>query len=135
MRDRGRIILGLLVFLALATFPVWYNLVSGEESRPPELQLPSGEDRCVDDTATMRTEHMQILMDWRDEVVRSNQRIHTTGDGRQYTKSLSGTSRARDGGSCMSCHADKAEFCDKCHDYVGVTPYCWDCHVEPKGDQ
>ena len=127
MRDRGRIVLGLLVFLALATFPIWYNLGSGEPSRPPELRLPSDEQACVADTAYMRTEHMQLLMDWRDEVVRTNQRVLTTDDGRRYYKSLSGT--------CMSCHDNKQEFCDKCHDYVGVTPYCWDCHVEPKGGQ
>ena len=75
----------------------------------------------------MRTEHMQLLMDWRDEVVRDNDRIFTTADGRRYYKSLSGT--------CMSCHANKAGVLRPCHDYLGVTPYCWDCHVEPKGGQ
>jgi hypothetical protein len=126
MRDRGRIVLGLAVFLVLATFPIWYNLVSGEEPRQPELRLPQDETDCVADTAFMRTEHMQLLMDWRDEVVRTNQRDFTAEDGRRYYKSLSGT--------CMSCHDNKQEFCDKCHDYVGVKPYCWDCHVEPKGE-
>jgi hypothetical protein len=126
MRDKGRIVLGLLVFLALITFPVWYNLVIGKEALRPELKLPSDESRCVADTAFMRTDHMQLLVDWRDEVVRDNQRIFVTDDGRRYLKSLTGT--------CMSCHDDKQEFCDKCHDYVGVKPYCWDCHVEPKGE-
>jgi hypothetical protein len=126
MRDKGRIVLGLLVFLALATFPVWYNLVSGGSSQPPELLLPEGEQKCVADAVFMRTNHMQLLMDWRDEVVRTNQRIFTTRDGRRYYKSLSGT--------CMRCHDQKQAFCDRCHDYVGVTPYCWDCHVEPKGE-
>jgi hypothetical protein len=127
MRDRGTILIGLIVFLALITFPVWYNLVAGEPSRPPELRLPPQGGECVADAAFMRTEHMQLLMDWRDEVVRTNDRIYSTSDGRRFYKSLSGT--------CMSCHADKQEFCDKCHDYVGVTPYCWDCHVEPQGEQ
>ena len=27
---------------------------------------------------------------------------------------------------------DKADFCDKCHTYASVKPYCWDCHTEPK---
>ncbi|MBW2258003.1 MAG: sulfate reduction electron transfer complex DsrMKJOP subunit DsrJ [Deltaproteobacteria bacterium] len=127
MRDKGRIVLGLLVFLVLATFPVWFNLVSGEEARRPELLLPTDGSRCVEDAETMRTEHMQLLMDWRDEVVRSSDRVVTTADGRRFYKSLSGT--------CMSCHDQKPEFCDKCHDYVGVTPYCWDCHVVPKGGE
>jgi hypothetical protein len=127
MRDKGRILIGLLAFLVLATFPVWYNLVSGHESQPPEIVLPSDESQCVADTDYMRTEHMQLLMDWRDEVVRDKQRIHTTADNRRFEKSLTRT--------CMDCHSDKAEFCDRCHDYVGVTPYCWDCHVEPEGGQ
>lgn len=126
MRDKGRIVLGLLVFVALATFPIWYNLVSGKEVLRPDLVLPSGEDRCVADTEYMRTEHMQLLMDWRDEVVRSNDRVFTADDGRRYYKSLTGT--------CLSCHDDKARFCDRCHDYVSVQPYCWDCHVIPNGD-
>ena len=29
MRDRGKILIGLAIFLALATFPIWYNQVSG----------------------------------------------------------------------------------------------------------
>jgi hypothetical protein len=135
MNDRGRIVLGLLAFLALITFPVWYNLVSGQDSGPPEIVLPTDETRCVADREFMRTEHMQLLMDWRDEVVRDEQRIYTTEDGRRFPKSLAGTMHTEDGGSCMSCHANKDKFCDRCHDYLSVTPYCWDCHVEPKGEQ
>jgi len=126
MRDRGRIVLGLLVFLLLATFPIWYNLGSGRQAAAPELRLPAGEQKCVRSTAFMRTDHMNLLMDWRDEVVRANQRVFTSDDGRSYYKSLSGT--------CMSCHDKKQEFCDRCHNYVGVQPYCWDCHVEPTGE-
>ena len=124
MSDKGRIWVGLLVFLALVSFPVWYNLVSGEEAAPPELELPAGWSSCVADTEYMRTDHMQLLMDWRDEAVRDTQRIYTAADGQLYDKSLSGT--------CMGCHAEKAEFCDRCHDYLGVKPYCWECHIEPK---
>jgi hypothetical protein len=127
MRDKGRIYVGLLAFLVLVTFPIWYNLVSGHESQPPEIVLPAGESQCVADKEYMRIEHMVMLMDWRDEVVREKDRIFVTADGRKFDKSLTRT--------CMDCHSDKAEFCDRCHDYVGVTPYCWDCHVEPKGGQ
>ena len=127
MRDRGKILAGLIVFLALVTFPIWYDLAAGRESRPPDLLLPPEGGQCVADTSYMRTEHMQLLMDWRDEAVRDNDRIYVTRDGRRYYKSLSNT--------CMSCHTDKERFCNECHDYVGVTPYCWDCHVEPLGER
>ena len=124
MRDRGVILTGLIIFLALVTFPIWSGLASGARSDPPELVLPA-EGQCVASTETMRANHMQLLMEWRDEVVRHNDRIYTTEDGRRYYKSLSGT--------CMSCHNDKEKFCDRCHNYVAVTPYCWDCHVAPPG--
>ncbi len=123
MSDKGAIVAALVVFLALVTFPIWYNLVTGEQAAPLKLQLPHEGGRCVDDTAYMRTNHMQLLMDWRDEAVRANDRIYTTSDGRRFDKSLSGT--------CLSCHFEKEKFCDRCHDYVGTTPSCWNCHVDP----
>jgi hypothetical protein len=127
MRDKGIILTGLVIFLALATFPIWFNLIIGKAGPPPELKLPAEGGQCVADTQFMRTHHMDLLMDWRDEVVRDNDRIYETDDGRRYYKSLSGT--------CMSCHTDKKQFCDACHNYTAVTPYCWDCHVDPTGEK
>ncbi|MGD8893899.1 MAG: menaquinol oxidoreductase, partial [Desulfobacterales bacterium] len=34
--------------------------------------------------------------------------------------------------TCLDCHEEKAEFCDKCHNYASVSPYCWECHIDPK---
>ena len=119
MRDKGTIVAALVVFLALVTSPVWYNLITGEKP-PLELRYPHEGGRCVEDTAYIRTSHMQLLRDWRDEAVRDGDRIYTASDGRHYDKSLSGT--------CLSCHVEKEEFCDRCHDYVAATIHCWDCH-------
>ena len=33
---------------------------------------------------------------------------------------------------CMKCHTNKEKFCDECHTYAAVKPYCWDCHIQPK---
>jgi hypothetical protein len=33
--------------------------------------------------------------------------------------------------TCMQCHTSKKKFCDTCHAYASVTPYCWDCHLAP----
>jgi hypothetical protein len=123
MSDKGKIVAALVVFVVLATFPIWYNLVNGETAAPPYLRYPHEGGQCVEDTAYMSANHMRLLQDWRDDVVRANDRIYTTNDGRRFDKSLSGT--------CLSCHFEKEEFCDRCHDYVGVTPYCWNCHVDP----
>jgi hypothetical protein len=32
----------------------------------------------------------------------------------------------------MDCHSDKTKFCDQCHNYLSVNPYCWDCHIAPE---
>jgi hypothetical protein len=78
---------------------------------------------------------MHLLMEWREEVVRDNRRVYTASDNRTFPMSLSGLSRTPDGGSCMSCHHNKDKFCDRCHAYLAVQPYCWECHVAPKEGQ
>ena len=125
MSDALKIIAGLVIFLVIVTSPMWYHLVSGTTPDAPELEMPVDAKECVEATAYMRTYHMDMLNEWRDDVVRDGDRTHVSPDGVEYDKSLSRT--------CMSCHSDKEKFCDRCHDYAGVTPYCWDCHVEPKG--
>jgi hypothetical protein len=41
MRDKGWIGAGLVVFVVLMTFPIWYNLVNGEKAAPPTLTRPT----------------------------------------------------------------------------------------------
>jgi hypothetical protein len=72
----------------------------------------------------MKSGHMQLLDDWRDSAVRDGKRIYEGADGRRHYISLQRT--------CMHCHSNKKKFCDECHSYMAVKPYCWDCHIEPK---
>lgn len=123
MSDRTKIVGGIAVFLVIVLFPVWYNLAMGKAGYRPEIVAPRT-GKCVMDTAYMRTEHMDLLNVWRDDYVRLGDMMHKAPDGKQYVKSLSNT--------CLDCHDNKTEFCDRCHDYAGVDPYCWDCHVVPK---
>ncbi|NJN63582.1 MAG: sulfate reduction electron transfer complex DsrMKJOP subunit DsrJ [Acidobacteria bacterium] len=128
MHDAGKILTGLAIFLALATLPIWLNALGRADVRPPELVIvPEGLETggCIYDADTMRREHMQILNEWRDDVVRHGDRIFVAPDGRQFNKSLSHT--------CLGCHQDVENFCYKCHDYTNVTPYCWSCHVDRPG--
>jgi hypothetical protein len=128
MNDKNKIIAGLIVFLALFTFPVWYNL--GKAAPAPELKLTDKAKKaktCVMSTEYMRSHHMQVLDLWRHSVVRDAKRTFVNAEGEAFTISLSNT--------CLDCHSNKADFCDKCHDYASVSPYCWDCHVDnPKGE-
>lgn len=122
MNDKPVIIFGILVFLAIFTFPLWH--ARGNAGPAPEVQLPKDQKQCVASKEYMRSTHMQLLDGWRDSVVREGNRIYVASDGKRYNMSLQN--------ECMKCHTDKAKFCDQCHNYLGVAPYCWDCHLAPK---
>jgi len=124
MYDAGKIILGIVIFLVLITFPFWFTPALGNPDYRPEPELPAG--KCVESREYMVHWHMDLLDEWRDSVVRDGNRMYVSSEyGDRYEMSLTRT--------CMSCHTSKERFCDRCHDYTGVDPYCWDCHVEPKG--
>lgn len=127
MSDRAKIIIGLIVFLIIMTFPIWYDQVRGVAPLPdPEIATRNvpGKDKCVASTEYMKAYHMDLLNQWRDTVVRRGERVYTAPDGRTFNMSLSKT--------CMDCHYNKTEFCDRCHNAMAVDPYCWNCHIEPK---
>ncbi len=128
MNDRGKIIAGLAIFIAIVTLPFWFNM--GKAAPVPEPKLTAkakAAKECVESTAFMRAEHMQLLDVWRDTVVREAKRVYVTEKGKEYMMSLSNT--------CLDCHSNKTEFCDRCHDYASARPYCWDCHIDnPKGE-
>ena len=123
MYDSRKIIAGLVVFVILVTVPLWYN--RGKASTPPDPVLPTDYKNCVEDTDYMKASHMQILNDWRTVVVRGGDRIYTNKAGQTFRMSLTDT--------CLDCHSSKADFCDRCHTYADVAPYCWECHIDYKG--
>lgn len=130
MYDSGKIIVGLIIFLALVTFP-FYNNIGKVNAKPelkidtPEIQkLPEQERKCVESKEFMRGGHMQLLNDWRDSVVRQDNRLYKNAANKEFNMSLQN--------ECMRCHSNKKDFCDKCHNYMAVVPYCWDCHIAPK---
>jgi hypothetical protein len=125
MYDGGKIIPGLIIGIALLLFPVFYN--AGKAAKAPEPQLTEkakAAKECVEAKSYMRPQHMKMLDEWRNEVVRQSERYYASGNGKTYYKSLQVT--------CMDCHSNKSKFCDQCHNYMGVAPYCWDCHIAPK---
>ena len=125
MNDRPVIYTGLLIFLGLATFPVWHNLTAGVTPKGPQPVLPKVERQCVAPAAYMKTSHMHLLMDWRENVVRNGSRDFTSAGGKHFNMSLTST--------CLKqCHAEKAQFCDRCHNYAAVSISCWNCHQDSK---
>ncbi len=120
---------GLALFLAAAMLPVWRGAVI----RGPGFQSPPNPQgqQCIEPKGFMRTEHMRLLMRWRDEVVREDRRLYIARDGRAWEKSLAKT--------CLGCHrpADvmgksttAAVVCGECHAYVNVKLDCWNCHLD-----
>ncbi len=129
MYDENKVIPMIIVFVILVTLPLWYNL--GKTAPQPERKIDTPviqamkDKRCLEPKAAMITTHMKILDQWRIEVVRGDSvRQMTTADGRVFEKSLQN--------GCLKCHSNKTKFCDQCHNYLQVKPFCWDCHIAPK---
>jgi hypothetical protein len=123
MNDKKWIIAGLLIFAVIITFPFWFNMGKAAPMPEPELTAKAkAAKECVRETQYMKTEHMQLLDAWRDSVVREGKRVYVNSSGKEFTMSLSNT--------CLDCHSNKAEFCDRCHTYASADPYCWDCHID-----
>ncbi|MBN1588220.1 MAG: sulfate reduction electron transfer complex DsrMKJOP subunit DsrJ [Pirellulales bacterium] len=139
MSDKPKIIAGLAFFLVIATFPIWYAFgfaaYSDAGTSPPARTYPKDAGRCIESKEWMVANHMALLNQWRNEVVREGepQFYHSLEYGTEHMKSLTRT--------CMECHG-KPEMCDadgntsctQCHDYANVTPRCWKCHVELRGN-
>ncbi len=125
MYNSGKILGGIIVFLVLVSSPIWYDLTFGQPDYMPNPVIVTSETECVRPVEYMRSAHMDLLNNWRDEVVRDGDRFYTRPDGRIFEKSLTNT--------CLNCHPNKDEFCDKCHSFSAVDElYCWDCHIVPE---
>jgi len=125
MYDGWKIIIGLIIGIGLLIFPLFYNGLKAAKAPEPELTAKAKEAKeCIEPKSFMRTQHMKILDRWRNEAIRDANRLYESTTGMSFDKSLQNT--------CMDCHSNKSKFCDQCHNYMGIVPYCWDCHIEPK---
>lgn len=121
--------IGLGIFVIFVLSPFWFNGITTTQAAPkPELLgKAKTEKKCVLDKYEMRANHPTILDEWRDSVVRDADRVYHAANGKEFNMSLSTGEN-----SCLGCHEDKSKFCDSCHTYASVSPYCWDCHTNPK---
>ena len=125
MNEKWKVIVGLAIVLIIGTFPIWYSLAIGDSGPRPELVYPEEEENCVESKEFMVANHMDLLNDWRDAVVRDGVRVYESeAYDETFEMSLTDT--------CMGCHTSREDFCTRCHDYANVDPYCWDCHLEPE---
>jgi len=79
-------------------------------------------EKCVDDTAFMRSNHMAMILHQRDDTLRKGIR------GESFSLK-----------ECISCHipentnvryGDDNHFCSSCHNYAAVTIDCFQCHTD-----
>ena len=121
-RARWRPLARIAVLLAIAGGA----LAAGDTGigrRAPRLAVPGDAGgKCVEDTAFMRRNHMELLKHQRDRTVREG--IRTT----QHSLA-----------NCVTCHAGKQTrrvtgskdaFCEGCHSYAGVKLDCFECHSD-----
>jgi len=89
MYDKGKIAAGILIFLALVTFPFWYG--KGRTATPPSISLDTPEIRklavkeCIEPTPYMRANHMELVKSWREAVVREENRVYVNREGKKYS--------------------------------------------------
>jgi len=127
--DRGKVFTGIIILFAILTLPLFYNMATGKATKVAEpkidtpyiQQLPEKDRVCIEPKKYMRENHMQLLDEWRDQVVRFGKKDYK-GYTKMYTMSLQNT--------CLKCHSNYDNFCDECHRYAQVEPYCWTCHVD-----
>lgn len=145
MYKGGKIIASLIIFVAFLSIPFFHNM--GKANAGPDVNLSTPviqkltDQQCVESPEFMRANHMQLLNQWRTEVVRNGKTEYINSQGKSFTMSLQDT--------CLNCHSTEAEkvankgsnpatntspeFCASCHVYTAVKPNCWSCHFEPKG--
>ena len=117
MYNAKAVILGILVFAVLFSTPFWANFGGTKDYKRPAIVLPQNEKECVEPVEYMRAEHMYLLNEWRDQALRYENRTYVSSTGKKWTISLQNT--------CLKCHSNYEEFCDKCHVSNSVDPYCW----------
>ncbi|MDR3320574.1 MAG: sulfate reduction electron transfer complex DsrMKJOP subunit DsrJ [Desulfovibrio sp.] len=122
MYNAKTVITGIIIFIVLCTAPFWVGL-TGKNYKSTGIVLPKDEKNCVENVKFMRAEHMRLLNEWRDEALRKENRTYIASDGKKWSISLQNT--------CLNCHSDYKEFCEKCHVANSVYPYCWTCHIIP----
>ncbi|UCD25141.1 MAG: hypothetical protein JSW51_04230 [Gemmatimonadota bacterium] len=116
-KNTGRFVAAAVLIILV---PFVYGLVrpvttSGETDARLFLERPDEEhEECVRETTYMRFQHMELLKQTREDVIRHGIRGEIT---------LSG---------CRECHTSRERFCNKCHDAASLILDCFGCHYYPE---
>lgn len=110
------IIVTVAVFILMSAPFIYTALGNGLFGKPPapKLTMPTNAEQCIAPTEWMRANHQNLLLHERKDSVREGVRT--------VKHSLN---------NCKSCHTKREEFCDRCHQYTGAKPECFECHYVP----
>ncbi len=61
MFNRGWVIGGIIIFVAVAAFPFYWYQLGRDKPFSPKLELPAKEKKCVESVEFMRANHMRLL--------------------------------------------------------------------------
>lgn len=123
MYNAKAVVIGIIIFIVVFCSPFWLSWF-GTNYTETGVVKPTGEKECIEDTEFMRSNHMRLLNEWRDQALREENREYVSAlNGKKWLISLQRT--------CMTCHSNYSEFCEKCHIPNSVYPYCWTCHIIP----
>lgn len=123
MYNAKAVCIGIAIFVVIFTTPFWLSWI-GPDYTKTGVVFPEGEKACIENTEFMRANHMRLLDEWRDKALREENREYVSAlNGKHWLISLQNT--------CMKCHNNYAEFCERCHVANSVYPYCWTCHIIP----
>ena len=126
MYNAKAVIIAIIIFIALFTTPFWLSWIGPDYTKTGvQLSLTAKEaGTCIEDVEFMRANHMRLLDEWRDQALREENRSYISAlTGKRFEISLQNT--------CLRCHNNYSEFCEKCHVPNSVYPYCWTCHIIP----
>lgn len=122
MYKGGKIIASLIIFVAILTFPFFYNMGkanAGPEIDPQELAYMQSIEPAFD----MKAYHPQLFNQWRNEFVRNGKTVYVNSQGKEFDINI----------GKLAGTGTSSQFCASCHNYVAVKPTCWSCHNGPKG--
>lgn len=123
MYNAKAVVIGIIIFVVVFSSPFWLGWIGQNYTNTGVVILP-GETSCIENTEFMRANHMRLLNEWRDQALRNGVREYQSAlNGKKWVLSLQNT--------CMKCHSNYSEFCERCHVANSVYPYCWTCHIIP----
>ena len=112
-----------LALLAFSAFAFADEDSSKKLSLKPDVPHPTnGSTECVEPEDEMKKNHMNYILDQRDETMYEGIRT------KQYSLK-----------ECINCHVpkdstarfgDDQHFCSSCHNFVGVSIDCFQCHMD-----